>query len=157
MRSRVDVPPSHLQQFPAPLRGYEPQPEPGTHVRVLRGTRLPQATNLIVRQHAIPRRLLRGLLDSEDRIHVGQDEPLLGAEGVDPRHERAHAIRGAGRASSDLGIQHGQEIFGRDLGGGSILPLRQQIRVELSLIFRPAPLIWLRVILDVPLGERLKV
>ena len=98
MRSRVDVLPSHLQQFPAPLRRHEAQSEPCTHVRVLRGTRLPQPTNLVVRQNPIPRRLLRGLLDAEHRIHVGQHEPLFGAEGVDARHERAHSIRGHGCA-----------------------------------------------------------
>ena len=59
-----------------------------------------------------------------------------------------------GAPASDLGIQHDQEVFRRDLGGGSILPLRQQVRVELALVFSPAPLVRLGVVLDVPLGER---
>ena len=58
-------------------------------VRVLGSTSTPKATNLVVRQHAISRRLLRGFLDAEHRIHVGQHEPLFGSKGIDARDERA--------------------------------------------------------------------
>ena len=58
-----------------------------------------------------------------------------------------------GAPALTLAFSTAQEVFGRDLGRGSVLPLRQQVRVELSLIFGPAPLVRLGVVLDVPLGE----
>jgi hypothetical protein len=79
---------------------------------------------------------------------------LLGAEGVDAGHQGAHPVCGHRCTRFDLGIEHGQEVVRRDVGGGPILPLRQQGCGELALVFGPAALVGLGVVLDVPLGER---
>src|SRR6266576_1234581 len=53
----IDVLPAHLQEFPSPLCGGEPKAKPGAHVRILSHACPPDATDLVVRQDTVARRL----------------------------------------------------------------------------------------------------
>src|SRR5258708_1782589 len=153
VRFRIDVLPPHLQQLTATLRSDEAQPKPGADIRVLRGTGIPNAPDLVVGQHAIARRLLRRLLDPDDGIGRWWYKALIGAKGVDAGDQGTQTIRRDGRAGPQLRVQNGQEIFSRQFGRWAILPLRKQARLELALIFRPAAFVRLGVILYVLLRE----
>jgi hypothetical protein len=79
--------------------------------------------------------------DPDNRIVI--DELPLEPEAVNLWDEGAHSIRSDLRATRNNAIEDLANVAAWDCRGRAVLPLRQQIRVELPLILFPAALVLL--------------